>query len=121
MEKEIMLVISYLDKLGEKLGIGADMLWPYIMKQTLFSGIINAILVVGSSLIFYIFLNKTIKHPMRNDNDWPTDLRIFTALSVVSGTIMAISFLVFITVGFFNIFNTEYMAFKMLVEMLRRL
>lgn len=117
MENEITLVLNYLDKIGEKLGIGANMLWPYLMKQQ----IIEACLEIGLMLLFALICLYTWKrysvNPQRHEEKWVDGMYFYSITMVASGIISAVCSIIFLTNGIFKLANTEYMAFKALIDL----
>jgi len=118
MEKEITLVLSYLDKVAEKLGIGANMLWPYLMKQQLLAGYMSIFLMFFFSASAYFFWKSYRNDPERHEDKWSDTmyLKFWTTIILAVASIGAFARLVF--VGFFQIFNTEYMAFKAILNLI---
>jgi len=119
MEKEIGLVLNYLDKIGEKLGIGANMLWPYLMRQQILEACINLFLVVLMLSICYFTWKRYAVNPHRHDDKWKDGMYFYSITMIASGVISVVATGVFIFHGTFQLINTEYMAFKVLVELLR--
>lgn len=118
MEKEITLVLNYLDKLGEKLGIGANMLWPYLMKQQVIEAYLILFLIPLMGAIFYFTWKKYAMHPCRHDEKWKDGMYFYTVTMLVSGALTFFFTVYFLFHGTWQLFNTEYMAFKKLLELL---
>lgn len=119
MEQEISLVLSYLDKIGEKLGIGANMLWPYVMKQQTIEGYLCLSLMALFGLLFFVSWKIYAKAEDRHAQNW-TDMTVIKNASwIVFLVLTIVAFLVFVFHGIFQLVNTEYMAFKSLVELLK--
>lgn len=58
-EKEITLITSYLDKVGEKIGTGAETVWPWLIKQVYVDAFIQAIILIIIFYFSYIGFQKT--------------------------------------------------------------
>ena len=119
MENELLLVMSYLDKIGEKLGIGANMIWPYVMRQEMAEAVISIVLAIVMVTIFLIVCPRFFNHPKRVCGPWPIDLCAYAWAMVVSGASGLISTMYFMIHGIFQLINTEYMAYKTLLNMIR--
>jgi hypothetical protein len=109
MEKEIALVLNYLDKIGEKLGVGANMLWPYLMKQQMIEGIVSLCFVP----IMFAICFLTWKNEDRLDEVYPVAVFGTAIFGLVSLAHFAFH-------GLFQLVNTEYMAFQAAVELLKQ-
>lgn len=120
MEKELMLVMSYLDKIGEKLGIGVNMLWPYVMKQEIAEAVITIVIAIVMAVIFLIVCPRLFNHPKRIDHTWPLDLCLYAWATVLSGASSLILTMYFMFHGIFQLINTEYMAYQTLLNMMLR-
>jgi hypothetical protein len=118
MEKEITLVLSYLDKIGEKLGIGANMLWPYLMKQQIIEAYMNVAVIVLLAAIGLFTWKRYSVNPQRHAEKWVDGMYFYTITMIASGILGFVATLHFIFHGVFQLVNTEYVAFKVLVDLL---
>lgn len=120
MEKEIALVLNYLDKIGEKLGIGANMLWPYMMKQQTIEGVVSLILVPLLLGICFFTWKRYSVNPQRHADKWVDGMYFYSVTMIASGILGGVASLHFIFHGLYQLVNTEYTAFKALVELLQK-
>jgi hypothetical protein len=117
MEKEITLVLNYLDKIGEKLGIGANMLWPYMMKQQIIEAYINVAVIVLLAAIGLFTWSRYVKNPQRHEDKWVDGMYFYAITMIASCALGFIAIVRFLFHGVFQLVNTEYMAFSALVEL----
>jgi hypothetical protein len=120
MEKEITLVLNYLDKIGEKLGIGANMLWPYLLKQQMIEGIVSLCLVLLLFTICFLTWRKYVVNPQRHEAIWVDGMYFYIITTGVTALFGVMSLAHFLFHGLFQLVNTEYMAFRVLVGLLKQ-
>jgi hypothetical protein len=119
MEKEITLVLNYLDKVGEKLGIGANMLWPYLMKQQIIEAYLNIIMLgIMFSLCFFTWKRYSV-NPQRHADKWVDGMYVYIVTMGVTAFLGVSALARFVFHGIFQMINTEYMAFNALVDLLK--
>jgi len=123
MDKEsIQLILQHLDKLGEKLGVGVENVWPWFIRQVYLNSILSALVMlvsVGSLLGYCIFISRHWGSRDHDDNEYSiSDSRHeppwITGLFVL-GTITIVCVVCFLDSGF-DFLNPEYHAFKSILE-----
>lgn len=106
----ITLITEYLDKIGEKLGVGAAIIWPWFVRQQYLEALVPVIFL-GTFAIAFICM---LKECLRLEKVEKPSEGIMVALCIFCGIGTLASFMVFCT-EFFDIFNVEYWALKDLI------
>lgn len=120
MEKEsIQLVLTYLDKIAEKIGTTAEQVWPWMIRQQYVEAIYPffTTAILGTGLCFLI--KFTLKHwnPEKGYSIYSEDHEpVWIGACVILALIVIISFAVFL-IQFSDIFNPEYHALLALMAM----
>jgi heme/copper-type cytochrome/quinol oxidase subunit 2 len=113
-------ILARLDALGEKLGIGAEMVWKTLVTQAYwvegwFSVVVNAVgavillILAGGSVLYFL---RRIDNPKPEEEPW----MIITFLVGVGGTIGAIVLVVAAIYSVQYILNPEYYALMNLAK-----
>lgn len=114
MKEELSMVISYLDKIGEKLGAGTNYFWPVIVKQQYVDSFVAMGFFILCLLIEIIIGVKAIKVYEREG-----DVEIWQQIVLsVFGLVLFFSFVAFVVEGF-DFINAEYWALKDLLQMVK--
>jgi len=113
MDKESTeLILQHLNKLEDKLGVAADKIWPWFIKEVYIEAILSTIILVLISAISFFYFKDVLKHwnsIARNGNEHPW---------VVGGVTIGISLIVLLLAFLCTapqIFNPEYHAFTNLI------
>ena len=132
----ITQITSYLDKLGEKLGIGATMVWPWLIRQV-YVECITAWLSFISSVTVAFLIGKFAAHhwngsysrrsafnePEENSNQYSIVDNDHEPIWIIGLIVIAIwivlSFIFLMGFGF-NFINPEYHALKDLMTLVNR-
>lgn len=130
MEKEIQLVMGYLDKIAEKLGVGIEHIWPWFIRQQYIEAILCAIAVIITVPLCAITVYLTLKY-WREDNKYSyyNDNRIkkysiyhsnhesaWITANIIVAVLVLVAIILFSTFSF-NVFNPEYHAFKDIISL----
>jgi hypothetical protein len=114
-------ITTYLDKLGEKLGVGAKMIWPWLIKQVYVESFLAWFFFLTTGAVTYIAYRYMFKHWHSNkgysicENDHEP---LWITLASVLGFLFVISTLVFVCEGF-QFINPEYYALKNVLVMFK--
>jgi hypothetical protein len=116
MEKEsVELVLQHLDKLGEKLGVGVERIWPWFVHQVYIESIVSLFLMLFSMGLFVSLSIFVAKHWKKREGKYSIDDSSHEPPWVIGlvllGIVTLICTIAFFTVGF-NFLNPEYHAFK---------
>jgi ABC-type Fe3+ transport system permease subunit len=126
MDKEIQMITSYLDKIAAKIGVGAQKIWPWLVKQQY----IEAIYPIVLFLFFCIVTMFSAKWFGRELKKWEvkkeTDRynadesmkNLTLVVSIIFAAAAAVSFCVFLG-EFQDIFNAQYWALKDLLSQVK--
>ena len=116
-------ILQHLDKLGEKLGVAADKIWPWFIKQIYVEAVVSTVTLLIVCTITYFFLRFIHKHW---EPDQYSDEVIYSitrschepayfAASVLLGIMLVVFFIGFVSV-IPRIFNVEYFALTNLMD-----
>ena len=110
----INLITSYLDKLGEKIGIGANYLWPLLVRQQYVDAYVSIVLFVMAAASLSFCFHRGI--PLWDSNGRGEAKGVlYGLLCVLLGVSLFVAFL-FVLREAFHIFNPEYWALKDLIK-----
>jgi hypothetical protein len=109
-------LLEYLDKLGAKLGVGVNEVWPWFVKQQYIEPCHSFILFAATLLVFYFGARFAKSHWNTNGSgNYSISMENHelpcVILFVVVGLFAAFFLATFIG-EFMDIFNPEYAAFK---------
>lgn len=126
MSKEIDQITLYLDKLAQKLGVGAEHIWPWFIKQQYVDAF--ALFALMTILIGYgvcalkaynrvelAYSEEKIKYNQKEF--WSGFWAITGVITLVVGIIVSI----FATIEVAELFNIEYSAMKDFVSTFKQL
>jgi hypothetical protein len=120
MEKEsIQLVLTYLDKVAEKIGTTGEQIWPWLIKQQYIEAIypLCITIIIGCCLFF---LGKFALKHWHTDKGYSICAEDHEPIWCIAFTILTL-ILLFSFIGFLlefgDIFNPEYNALKSLFAM----
>lgn len=116
-QESINLIIQYLDKVGEKIGVAGNQVWPWLIRQQYVESIGSIICFLFFSIIFFILLYNTLKTENFLERNEDAKDGTLLAFLIVSAIGFFISLIFFVTESF-DIFNPEYWALKDLLNML---
>jgi len=122
MNKEnITQITNYLDSLGQKLGVGADYIWPHIIEQQVISFYIAAsVAVICLALLLFsvaAWWKVTIRDIDSEKKDrwggiYRSDIQMFFAGSMIVTGVMLFIALIAVIAHSPGYLNPEYGAFK---------
>ena len=124
MEKELQIVLAYLDKIAEKLNIGIDQVWPWFIRQQYIDAMVSCISFVIIFCLFSVSMYLSAKYWrkdwIRYDKEgnivkgYSIYHSVYEGLYIIFNGVLAI-FLVLAAIcffcEFFDIFNANYWAF----------
>ena len=105
-------ITSILEKLADKIGTTVDKIFPWYIKQELYSSYISICV-----MIFVLFASGITMYKTNKNSDWNEASNINNWIVTISGIIFTITLLVFIfsiTSNITTILNPEYAAMKRL-------
>lgn len=113
---QLSTLLDYLDKLGIKLGVGINEVWPWFIKQQYIEPCHVFMLFAGTLLVFY-FGAKFTKNHWNTDKDGTYSIceeehEIPCIILLIIVGFFVLLFLKMFIGEFMNIFNPEYAAFK---------
>lgn len=116
---DTQMVIGMLDRVAEKLGVKAEFMWAFLVKQQL----VEAYVSVGALVVFGILFGFQLRS-IFTDDPFPSDRQSIKdqfrcVFFVVSCIALVISIFATIINGM-NFFNAEYFAFKDLLSQLAK-
>lgn len=126
MDKEIQMITNYLDKIGTKIGVGVQQVWPWLVKQqyieAIYPAIISLLLLVATAVSFSWFKRETLAYEVKKEKSHynaDESLKITSAIvSIILAVLFFIASMVFIG-EFQDVFNPEYWALKDLLFQLK--
>lgn len=116
MEKEtVEQVAMYLDKIGEKVGVTFEQMWPFLVKQAFIEGLFSTILFVISTYFYGLFIWKFNK----KYSGISDECTLIEGIGlVICGFIWFILLVVFICC-FLGMINPEYYAIKEILSVIK--
>jgi len=122
-QQTLSMALEYLDKIGAKIGMTADTIWPWLVRQQyVYVGTALTVLTVGLILL-PIALYISNKHHPFCDDEYGTSKADLTRVSrctvmlVGPGLTIAGFFASIINIP--KLFNPEYYALKNLLELIK--
>ena len=108
------MAFDYLDKIGDKLGLTAQQIWPWFIRQQYIEAVVSLAAVILDTSVF-IFVLRFICNHWRPDSGYSIYKEDHEALWIIGlfflGVGIPVAHLCFWT-EFFDIFNVEYAALK---------
>ena len=104
-------VLDYLDKIGEKIGQGAEHIWPWLIKQQYIESTIAWIVFIICGLLWIPVYKEAC-----NEHDWENEWILIVMISLGVASFFS---LVFLFVEGFDFLNPEYWALKDLMYMIK--
>ena len=126
MEKELQMVFNYLDAIAAKLGIGAESIWPWFVKQQYIEAAYSSVWLVVMATAAYTTVRFALKHwDHRKTNEGYSISRsghepIWVILSSAFGFGLLTSLGIFAG-KFVDIFNPQYAALQDIINMIAKL
>ena len=118
-QENLNQILAYLEKLGEKLGVGVNAIWPWFMKQVYITCIESWVLLILSSIASIIITRGMVK-VWFIDERWLPDHDKWQAVRItalcISLLLFAVGILMVLCHGF-DFLNPEYAAFKEIIEL----
>ena len=110
----MQMAFDYLDKLGAKMGLAAQQVWPWFIRQQYIEAIISSIVLVLSTALFVFLVRFSCNH-WNSESGYSIEESDHEPLWIIagigSGIFMTIAHICFWT-EFPDIFNVEYAALK---------
>jgi hypothetical protein len=115
-------VIEYLDKVAAKIGMTADTVWPWLVRQqNMQFALAFSVLIVGVFLIPFALRISDKHHPF-NDKQYGTEdvdfKRICRCGTIISAPALTIIGIIATMANMLNFLNPEYYALKALFRMI---
>jgi hypothetical protein len=116
-------VFEYLDKIGAKIGMTADMIWPWLVKQQYVEfGLSIGVLAIGLILIPTAIRITKKHHPFDDDlyGDKKVDMkRTFMCINVIAAFALTIIGCLTVIINLPGVLNPEFYALQNLMNMLK--
>jgi hypothetical protein len=124
IEPEVLQqVFQYLDKIGAKIGMTADMIWPWLVKQQYIEFGISAMILVTGLFLIPISLRITkICHPFVDKLYGSEDVdtkRIFMIMTIIVTYFLTAVGIVATMINLPGVLNPEFYALKELMQMVK--
>lgn len=113
-DESVRLIIEYLDKIGEKLGVSAKTVWPWLVREQYIEAIRPIVLMLICGTVFAISAIITKKNILQGK----TTGDITWGVLIVSGLI-TLGAVVGFFAEIFDILNPEYWALKDLLRQIK--
>jgi len=127
--ESISMVTEYLDKLGAKLGVGVEHVWPWLVRQQYIDAITAWFFFAVISTVMFFYVRYMLAHwdPRDKDGNRRKDVfnicyEDFEPFAFVGGIGLAILLVVAATTSFCTVtqvLNPEYYALKSLMSMVK--
>ena len=115
MEKETMqMAFDYLDKLSAKMGLTAQQIWPWFIRQQYIEAIMSSIVLVLSTALFVFLVRFSCNH-WNSESGYSIYKSDHEPFWIISGFCIGLSMIVahiYFWTEFPDIFNAEYAALK---------
>lgn len=125
----ISQITQYLDKLGDKLGIGTKMIWPWLVKQVYIDSALAWIPFLITAVIMFFTVKYALSHWTSNGTsryEKPPNLRYSIVdnnhefawrVLLVFGAVCLFTFTIAVMIDGFAFLNPEYFALKKLMAL----
>ena len=113
-EKTMQVAFDYLDKLGAKMGLTAQQIWPWFIRQQYIEAIISSIVLVLLTSTFFFLIRFAYNH-WEPKTGYSIDELNHEPFWIISGFCIGFSMIVahiYFWTEFPDIFNVEYAALK---------
>ena len=111
-DKMVELIVSKLEILAHQLGLTAQQIFPYFVKQQIIYGMTTLICLIISIIVLGVSFKFMFSSKQKIENTG-------CVLCVIGGIIFIISILVFCCQGIGQLYNSEYFAIKNLIELVK--
>jgi hypothetical protein len=116
---DTQMVLGMLDKVAEKLGVKAEFMWAFLVKQQLVEAYVSLGALVVFGILFVFQLSSIFEDDPFPYNRTTIKDQTRCVFFIVSCIALVISIIATIINGM-NFFNAEYFAFKDLVNLLSK-
>jgi len=122
-QQSLSMALQYLDKVGEKIGMTADTIWPWLVRQQyVYIGTALTLLSVGLILLPIALYISNKYHPFCDDQ-YGTDKADLTRVSrcavILVGPALTIAGFFASIINIPKLFNPEYYALRNLLELIK--
>ena len=113
-------VIEYLDRVGAKIGMTADTVWPWLVRQQELRFMFAlSVLIVGVFLIPFALRISDKYHPF-DDSEKAVDLRrICRCITIIAAPVLIAIGIIATMANMLHFLNPEYYALEALFRMIR--
>jgi len=122
-QETLTMALTYLDKIGTKIGMTADTIWPWLVRQQyVYIGTALTVLVIGCILMFFAVQISSKYHPFDDDLYGTADVdmrRLFYCVLMIMSVVGVIIGSIATLVNLPKLFNPEYYALKDLLQLIR--
>jgi len=121
-QQTIQQLTTYLDKIGEKIGIGAKTIWPWFVRQQYINFYIGFTVFFASALLLLMFCIWTKNHWYIDNKDRDkfsivySNLELFFIITILGWSFIQFGFLFAFIESISNVLNPEYAAFLKLIS-----
>ena len=122
-QQTLSMALEYLDKIGAKIGMTADTIWPWLVKQQyVYVGTAFSILAFGLILLPIAIYISSKYHPFC-DTTYGTDdvdlKRVSLCSVVLSAPALTVGGIFASIINIPKLFNPEYYALRNLLELIK--
>lgn len=122
-EQNLQMVFGYLDKVSEKIGVGATQIWPWLIRQQYIDAIRETALFIFLTSALFFLAKFTIKHwdYEPEDGRYSITKKDHEVLYIIPVAILTFLSIVSIFCAFSEItdlLNIQYAALEDLMEMI---
>ena len=108
-QESLEMLFQYLDKLGEKIGVAGQHIWPWFLKQQYIDAFASLVLLLFTITTFlFLWYSKIKKINWDDVNEENKNFHIII-LTILNSFLLLIAFITFLN-AFPDIFNPEYHA-----------
>jgi len=122
-KETLSMALEYLDKIGTKIGMTADTIWPWLIKQQyVYFGTSLTALTIGLVMLIVALYISNKHHPFDDDKygTAKVDLqRILRCATMILSVVFTIVGGICTICNMPKLFNPEYYALKNLLEMIK--
>jgi hypothetical protein len=122
-QESLTLALEYLDKVGSKIGMTADTIWPWIVRQQYVYVGLSLAVFIAACILVPIALRISNKHHPWNDKKYGTDdvdfVRVVRCVTIVLAGICSAVGVGASVLNLPRLFNPEFYALQQLIDMIK--
>ena len=122
-QQSLSMALEYLDKVGAKIGMTADTIWPWLVKQQyVYVGTAFTVLAVGLILLPLALYISSKYHPFCDEKYGTDDVdlkRVVSCITLLAAPVLTVGGILASILNTPKLFNPEYYALKDLLELIK--